>query len=201
MNSKLKCNGELVTINNHKIHIYKKGNKNNPVLVFMSGSGTVSPVYDFKILYSKLVENFRIIVIEKFGYGYSDIFDCDCSIDTVVKLEKEILDILDEKSPYILVPHSMSGLEAIIWKQLYPEKVKGIIGSYAKETWHKDSDIDIAIITNDIKNNIFNEELNLVKLRRKIDTRIEPHLISVDDYKNIETPLIQEIIDTGIKVA
>ncbi len=128
MSSKLKCNGELVTINNHKIHIYRKGNKSNPTLVFMSGSGIVSPVYDFKILYSKLVENFRIIVIEKFGYGYSDIFDCDCNIDMIVKLEKEILDILDEKSPYILVPHSMSGLEAIRWKQLYPEKVKGIIG-------------------------------------------------------------------------
>lgn len=128
MNSKLKCNGELVTINNHQIHIYRKGNKNNPTLVFMSGSGTVSPVYDFKILYSKLVDNFRIIVIEKFGYGYSDIFDCDCNIDTVIKLEKEVLDILDEKGPYILVPHSMSGLEAMRWKQLYPKEVKGIIG-------------------------------------------------------------------------
>lgn len=76
-----------------------------------------------------------------------------------------------------------------------------LFGSYAKGTWHEDSDIDIAIITNDIKNNIFDEELNLVRLRRKIDTRIEPHLISIEDYKNIETPLIQEIIDTGIKVA
>lgn len=76
-----------------------------------------------------------------------------------------------------------------------------LFGSYAKGTWHEDSDIDIAIITNDIKNNIFDEELKLVKLRRKIDTRIEPHLISIEDYKNVETPLIQEIIDTGIKVA
>ncbi len=25
MNSKLKCNGELVTINNHKIHVYRNG--------------------------------------------------------------------------------------------------------------------------------------------------------------------------------
>ena len=76
-----------------------------------------------------------------------------------------------------------------------------LFGSYEKGTWHEDSDIDIAIVTNDIKNNIFDEELNLVKLRRKIDTRIEPHLISIEDYKNVETPLIKEIIDTGIKVA
>lgn len=30
-------NGEFVTINEHKIHIYRQGNKNNPKLVFMSG--------------------------------------------------------------------------------------------------------------------------------------------------------------------
>ncbi len=82
-------------------------------------------------------------------------------------------------------------------------KVYAIIlfGSYAKGTEHEDSDIDIAIITDDIENDIFEEELNLMRLRRKIDTRIEPHLIRIEDYKNVETPLIQEIIDTGIKVA
>ena len=30
--------------------------------------------------------------------------------------------------PYILVPHSLSGLEAIRWKQKYPDEVKAIIG-------------------------------------------------------------------------
>ena len=76
-----------------------------------------------------------------------------------------------------------------------------LFGSYAKGTEHEDSDIDIAIITDDIENDIFDEELNLMKLRRNIDTRIEPHLIRIEDYKNVETPFIQEVIDTGIKVA
>ena len=82
-------------------------------------------------------------------------------------------------------------------------KIEAIIlfGSYAKGTENDDSDIDIAIITNDIKNDIFDEELNLMRLRRDIDTRIEPHLIRIKDYKNADTPFIQEIIDTGIKVA
>lgn len=76
-----------------------------------------------------------------------------------------------------------------------------LFGSYAKGTENEDSDIDIAIITDDIKNDVFDEELNLMKLRRNIDTRIEPHLIRTEDYKNAETPFIQEVIDTGIKVA
>ena len=83
-------------------------------------------------------------------------------------------------------------------------KVKTIIlfGSYAKGTNNEDSDIDIAIITDDLKcNDRFDEELNLMWLRRNIDYRIEPHLIEVADYDNVETPFIEEVINTGIKVA
>lgn len=76
-----------------------------------------------------------------------------------------------------------------------------LFGSYAKGTNDESSDIDIAIITDDFENDIIDEELNLMRLRRKIDTRIEPHLIRIEDYKNATTPFIQEIIDTGIKVA
>ena len=58
MEKKLVNNGEFVKINQHNIHIYIKGNVDKPKIVFMSGSGTVAPVYDFKILYEKLVDDF-----------------------------------------------------------------------------------------------------------------------------------------------
>lgn len=38
-------------------------------------------------------------------------------------------------------------------------------------------------------------------LRRKIDSRIEPHIITVADYENDETPFVVEVKNTGIKVA
>ena len=128
MESALKSKGELLAINNHKIHIYRQGNINTPKLVFMAGSATVAPVYDFKVLYEKLVNDFKIIVIEKFGYGYSDIFETSCDIDTLVSIQKQALDIIGEVGPYILVTHSMSGLEAIRWKQKYSDDIMAIIG-------------------------------------------------------------------------
>ena len=128
MENIIKHNGELVTINKHNIHVFRQGDENNPKIVFMSGSGTVAPVYDFKILYEKLLDDFRVIVIEKFGYGYSDIFETPCDIDTLVSIQKKALEIIGEKGPYILAPHSMSGLEAIRWKQRYSEDVCAIIG-------------------------------------------------------------------------
>ena len=128
MKNIIKCNGEFVTINGHKIHIYIQGNKNAPAIVFMSGHCTVAPVYDFKVLYEKLLHNFKVIVIEKYGYGYSDICESPCDIDTLVSIQRQALALAQETGPYILAPHSMSGLEAIRWKQKFPEEVSGIIG-------------------------------------------------------------------------
>ena len=128
MRNILKCNGELVTINGHKIHIYRHGNVNVPKIILMSGSGTVAPVYDFKVLYEKLFHNFGVIVIEKYGYGYSDICEAPCNIDTLVSIQRQALEIVGETGPYILASHSMSGLEAIRWKQKYPNEVAAIIG-------------------------------------------------------------------------
>ena len=128
MKNIIKCNGELVTINGHKIHVYRDGRADAPTIVFMSGHCTIAPVYDFKVLYEKLLPNFRIIVIEKFGYGYSDIFDSPCDIDTLVSIQRQALATLGEAGPYILAPHSMSGIEAIRWKQKFPDEICGIVG-------------------------------------------------------------------------
>lgn len=128
MKDALKPNGELVTVNGHKIHVYRDGSKDAPAILFMSGHCTVAPVYDFKILYEKLLPDFRVIVVEKFGYGYSDIYQSPCDIDTLVSIQRQALTALGETGPYILAPHSMSGLEAIRWKQRFPDEVSGIIG-------------------------------------------------------------------------
>ena len=117
-----------VKIENHKMHIFTAGDAGKPKLILMSGSGTVAPMYDFKILYEKLTGDCRIIVIEKFGYGYSDLYERSCNIDSVIAYQRKALEKAGEKGPYILMPHSMSGLEAIRWKQKYPDEVKAIIG-------------------------------------------------------------------------
>ncbi len=100
-----------------------------------------------------------------------------------------------------------NGIMEIVQK--YVEKVcekyqiKAIIlfGSYAKGIEHEDSDIDIAIVTDDIENDRFDEEIKLMQLRWDIDLRIEPHIISISDYENDETPFVMEVKNTGIKVA
>ena len=128
MNGNIHFNGELLTVGGHKMHILRQGQSQGPALVFMSGHCTIAPVYDFKVLYEKLAQHCRIIVLKKFGYGYSDICDSPCDIDTLVSLQRQALSLAGEAGPYVLIPHSMSGLEAIWWKQQFPDEVAAIIG-------------------------------------------------------------------------
>lgn len=81
-------------------------------------------------------------------------------------------------------------------------KIEAIIlfGSYAKGTEKEDSDIDIAIISKDFKD-IIDDGAKLIGLTWKIDTRIEPHPITMEDYENVTTPFVREVLGTGIKVA
>ncbi len=119
---------EFALISEHKMHVFRTGNEDKPALVFMSGSATAAPMYDFKILYGKLLDDFRVIVIEKFGYGYSDLYGGPCDIDSVVSFQRQALEKVGEKGPFILAPHSMSGLEAVRWAQKYPNEITAIIG-------------------------------------------------------------------------
>ena len=74
-----------------------------------------------------------------------------------------------------------------------------LYGSYAKGNYNIDSDIDIAVIADGFTGDIVEDTYMLMKLRRKIDKRIEPHPFSVHEFTE-DNPIVKEIISTGIKV-
>ena len=119
--------GKLVEINNKRIHVYCEG-KGNTTLVFMPGAGTCNPVTDFKPLWMKMTDDYRIVVVERGGYGWSDTSSSPRDIEIMLEETRTALTLSGEKGPYVLVPHSMSALEAIYWAQTYPKEVKAIIG-------------------------------------------------------------------------
>ena len=119
--------GQLIDINENNISIYVEGS-GSKTLVFLSGGGTCSPILDFKSLYSLLSDEYRIVVVEKFGYGYSDIVDEDRNIQTVLSETRLALNKAGIDGPYVLCPHSMSGIEALYWAQEYPNEIESIIG-------------------------------------------------------------------------
>lgn len=119
--------GQLVEVDGHKMSVYTEGS-GEKTIVFMSGGGTCSPILDFKSLYSQLSDDYRIVVIEKFGYGFSDVIDEKRDVDTILENSREALIKAGVEGPYILCPHSMSGIEALHWANQYPQEVSAIIG-------------------------------------------------------------------------
>ncbi|MDR3244102.1 MAG: nucleotidyltransferase domain-containing protein [Elusimicrobiota bacterium] len=74
-----------------------------------------------------------------------------------------------------------------------------LFGSYVKGTNHIDSDIDIAVISDDFKGDCIDDTVKLMRFRRSIDTMIEPHPFLLKDF-NKQNGFAKEIIDTGIRI-
>lgn len=74
----------------------------------------------FKSLYSLLCSNYTIAVVEKVGYGFSKDAEIGRDIDTVLFEIRQALSLEGLSAPYVLCPHSMSGIEVLYWAQRYP---------------------------------------------------------------------------------
>ena len=75
-----------------------------------------------------------------------------------------------------------------------------LFGSHAKNSAHKDSDIDVALVVAHLGTDysVLTTEPILWRLKRKVDFRIEPHVIARDtDYAG----LLDDIQRTGIQIA
>lgn len=74
-----------------------------------------------------------------------------------------------------------------------------LFGSVAKGKAGQDSDIDVALFIDGLEDS-FDTQVELMKLRRAIDLRIEPHPFSASDAAD-DSALVHEIRKTGIRVA
>jgi predicted nucleotidyltransferase len=74
-----------------------------------------------------------------------------------------------------------------------------LYGSYAKGNFSKDSDIDIAVIGDDFIGDPIEDTMLLMRIRRKVDYRIEPRPFRTSDF-NKSNPISKEIMETGVLI-
>lgn len=158
-----KYNGEyknLVLVGEKEMmNVYSIGN-GTETIVILSGFGVQSPVLEYKALASRLSNEYRVVILEYLGYGYSLQTKTD---RTLVNIANEINSALKEAEitgPYVLVPHSISNIYAMKYQELYPDNVSKIIS------------ID-GLMPNMTKENKFLAELNETKANAKISSVIE----------------------------
>ena len=119
--------GQLVEVDGKSMHVYTKGDGDNTI-VLLSGLGTAAPALDFEPLIDELAKNNKVVVVESFGYGWSDITDKERTVENMVEETRTALKKLNIKGPYILMPHSISGIYSMYYANRYPEEIKAIIG-------------------------------------------------------------------------
>lgn len=108
-----------------KAHVKGSGDK---TIVMLSDWGTDSPIDDFFPLYDKLSKDYKVVVLDYFGYFGSDVTSDERTNENMVQEICTALSKLNINPPYILMPHSMSGLYSLYYANKYPSEVSGIIG-------------------------------------------------------------------------
>ncbi len=86
-------------------------------------------------------------------------------------------------------------------KEMYADIEKAyLFGSFAKGKSNTDSDIDIALVFKNLDDsNRFMVQVQLMLLASQIDSRIEPHPISLNDFQS-GNPFVAEIQKTGLEI-
>lgn len=103
------------------------GEEGNPVIVLLPGLGSPSPILEFKPLAERLSENYRVVTVEPFGYGLSDLTDTERSIENIVDELHQCLNALGYEN-YYLMAHSISGIYSLYYANEYSDEVLGFIG-------------------------------------------------------------------------
>lgn len=119
--------GRLVDVDGESMHVYMEGSGKRTI-VLLGGLGTTSPAIDFMPLIRRLRDRFKVVVVEGFGYGWSDLTKRERSVERIVDEIHGALSAADIDGPIILMPHSVSGVYALYYADMYPKDVEAIIG-------------------------------------------------------------------------
>ena len=119
--------GQQVLVNGHQMNVYVEGDGPETIVV-LSGAGIASPILDFKNLTDSLSKKYKIVVVERAGYGYSEDSHQSRDVMEVLSETRQALSQANISGPFIILSHSMASLESLAWQEKYPDEVKALVG-------------------------------------------------------------------------
>ena len=118
--------GQQVLVNGHQINIYVEGDGPETIVV-LSGAGIASPILDFKNVSESLSKRYKVVIVERAGYGYSDDSNHSRDVMEVLSETRQALSQANITGPFIILSHSMASLESLAWQEKFPDEVKALI--------------------------------------------------------------------------
>lgn len=99
---------KTVTIQKHTLHYVETGNPKNPTLFFVHGSPGSWDAFKSYLTDSILLRKFRMVAVDRPGFGYSDFGDAG-DLETQSALIEKLIVQIDNGKPVVLVGHSLGG--------------------------------------------------------------------------------------------
>ena len=119
--------GQRVLVNGHQMNVYVEGDGPETIVV-LSGAGIASPILDFKNVSDSLSKKYKVVIVERAGYGYSEDSNQSRDVMEVLSETRQALSQADVTGPFIILSHSMASLESLAWQEKYPDEVKALVG-------------------------------------------------------------------------
>ncbi|KMY49709.1 alpha/beta fold hydrolase [Peribacillus loiseleuriae] len=118
--------GQHVSVDGKNMNVTIQG-KGEETVVLLPGYGTAAPALDFEPLVKELSLYYKVVVIEPFGYGLSDVTEKERTMDNMVNEIHEALQSLNIDR-YILMGHSISGIYGLDYVNKYENEVSAFVG-------------------------------------------------------------------------
>jgi len=118
--------GHLVPVDGKNMNVLIQGDGKETV-VLLPGYGTGAPALDFKPLIDELAPFYKVVVIEPFGYGLSDVTEKERTTENIVKEIHEALQQLNINR-YTLMGHSIAGIYGLNYVNKYENEVTAFVG-------------------------------------------------------------------------
>lgn len=122
----IKPYGQLVEVGDGQMHVYSMGN-GEKTIVLLPGMGVALPSAEFGPLMRKLSEKYTVVCVEYFGVGFSSETSQPRTCKNYVEETRTALSQAGFKAPYVLMPHSVSGIYSEYYAAQYPEEVEAVI--------------------------------------------------------------------------
>ena len=119
--------GQTVLVNGHQMNVYVKGDAPETIVV-LSGAGIASPILDFKEVSESLSKQYKVVIVERAGYGYSDDSNHSRDVMEVLSETRQALSQANITGAFIILSHSMASLESLAWQEKFPDEVKALVG-------------------------------------------------------------------------
>ncbi|MCU6793252.1 alpha/beta hydrolase [Paenibacillus sp. WQ 127069] len=123
---KIESYGQLVPVDGKNMNVTIQG-KGKETVVLLPGYGTAAPGIDYKPLVEELSPFYKVVVIEPFGYGLSDVTEKERTIENIVNEIHECLQKLNIDR-YTLMGHSISGIYGLEYVNKYEKEVSAFVG-------------------------------------------------------------------------